>query len=510
MTAATTPPLSGAGTTTSSRVVDSFLSSLLLLLLLTIGQKALGFVRSVLVCRWLPAEELGTWSLLHTMVLTVSPLLLLSIPACFGRYFAIYESRGQLRGFIRQAAIVCFCSLTLGGIVLWLQRATIAQWALGDPNLGHLILAAAVVLLPFGVFSFVMEMILALRQGRLASNLNLVSTLTLTVATLGFLFLCGSTVWAVLYAFALSSMVPLIIGFPACRRVWRGLPADQAALDWSSTWSGMLPVLLLFFVSDLVGNLFFTVDKFMIVNLYQASSETVLYEVGTYEAMQVLPAVMMAVVIWVARTLLPYTARAWEEGQLAEVRLQTHLAIKLVGWCALTLSLFLVAMAGPLCHVLFNGKYDTAIGLMPALAYFYLGCSLSLLWMNYFWCAGVARWSLLGTVAGLVVNAVVNYYLVPQYGIAGAAWGTACGIAAQQLIHLVVAARLGLGWDLGLVALMLGSSLLVVDHGGALAWLAWLALLVGFTGVYSREEQSRLHAVAAGLWDKVTRRHRKT
>lgn len=509
MTAATTPPLTGAISATSTRAVDSFLSSLLLLLLLTIGQKALGFVRSVLVCRWLPAEELGTWSMLHTMVLTVSPLLLLSIPACFGRYFSIYESRGQLRGFIRQAMVICFGSLGLGVGLLCLQRGTIAEWALGDANLGHLISAAAIVLLPFGVFSFVMEMMLALRHGRLASNLNLVSTLTLTLATLGFLFLCGSTAWAVLYAFALSSMVPLIIGFPAWRRVWAGLPADQATLNWSSTWSGMLPVLLLFFVSDLVGNLFFTVDKFMIVNLYQATSQTVLHEVGTYEAMQVLPAVMMAVVIWVARTLLPYTARAWEEGQFAEVRLQTHLALKLVGGCGLTLSLFLVATAGPLCHVLFNGKYDSAIGLMPALAYFYLGCCLSLLWMNYFWCAGIARWSLLGTVAGLVVNAVVNYYLVPQYGIEGAAWGTACGIAAQQLTHLVVAARLGLGWDLGLVALMLGSSLLVIGHGNALAWLAWLVLLIGFTGIFSHEEQRRLHAVAVGLWNKVTRRHRE-
>ena len=446
--------------------------------------------------------------MLHTLVLTISPLLLLSIPACFGRYFAIYESRNQLRGFIRQAAILCLSSMVLGGMALGVYRASIAQWALGDANMGHLVLATAVILLPFGLFSFVMEMILALRHGRLASNLNLASTLTLTLATVGFLFLWGSTAWAVLFAFALSAIVPLLIGYPACRRVWQSLPQDQTALPWSATWSSMLPVLLLFWVSDLVGNLFFTVDKFMIVNLYQAAADTILHEVGTYEAMQVLPTVMMAVVIWVARTLLPYTARAWEDGQVAEVRLQTHLALKLVGGSALTLSLCLVAASGPLCHLLFAGKYDAAIGLMPALAYFYLGCCLSLLWMNYYWCAGVARWSLLGTVAGLLVNGTVNYFLVPQYGIAGAAWGTACGIATQQLTYMAVAAYLGLGWDLGLVTLMLACSLLVIDHGGWLAWSAWAALLIGSAGIFSPEEQNRMQAAATGLWNKVSRSDR--
>jgi O-antigen/teichoic acid export membrane protein len=506
MTAVNSPSLSSPTSTTSSRTVDTFLSSLLLLLLLTIGQKALGFVRSVLVCRWLPAEELGTWSMLHTLVLTISPLLLLSIPACFGRYFAIYESRNQLRGFIRQAAILCLGSMLLGGMVLGIYRATLAQWVLGDANLEHLILATAVVLLPFGLFSFVMEMILALRHGRLASNMNLVSTLTLTLATVGLLFLWGSKAWAVLFAFALSALVPLMFGYPACRRVWQSLPQDQTVLSWSATWSSMLPVLLLFWVSDLVGNLFFTVDKFMVVNLYRAASDTILQEVGTYEAMQVLPAVMLAVVIWIARTLLPYTAHAWEEGQFTEVKLQTHLALKLVGVSGLTLSLCLVATGGPLCHLLFAGKYDTAIGLLPALAYFYLGCCLSLLWLNYYWCAGVARWSLLGTGAGLLVNGIVNYFLVPQYGIAGAAWGTACGIATQQLVHMVVAAYLGLGWDLGLVTVLLAGSLLVIDQGGLLAWLAWAALLIGFAGIFSGEEHRRLQAAAAGLWNKVARR----
>lgn len=510
MTAANSPSLSGTTGTTTPRAVDTFLSSLLLLLLLIIGQKALGFVRSVLVCRWLPAEELGTWSMLHTMVLTVSPLLLLSIPACFGRYFAIYESRGQLRGFIRQAAALCLSSFLLGGLALGVYRATVAQWALGDANLAHLVLVTAVILLPFGLFSFVMEAILALRHGRLASNLNLVSTLTLTLATVGFLFLWGSTAWAVLFAFALSAIVPLMIGFPACRRVWKSLPQDQASLSWSATWWSMLPALLLFWISDVVANLFFTVDKFMIVNLYQAASDTILHELGTYEAMQVLPAVMMAVVIWIARTLLPYTARAWEEGQIGEVQLQTHLALKLVGGSALTLSLCLVAAGGPLCHLLFAGKYDSAISLMPALAYFYLGCCLSLLWMNYYWCAGVARWSLTGTAAGLLVNGIVNYFLVPQYGIAGAAWGTACGIAAQQLTHMVVTAYLGLGWDLGLVTLMLACSLLVIDQGGWLAWLAWGALLIGSAGLFSLEEQRRLQTAAVGLWHKVARRQRDT
>ena len=488
-----------------NRMVDSLASSLFFLLLLTVGQKLIGFVRSIIMCRLLPPEELGTWSMLQTLVMTVSPIVLLSIPACFGRYFAAYRQRGQLASFIRQSSILCGASLGLGMILLWLNREGIASVALGDARLSHLVVYASIALVPFAIFSFLSELLLALRYGRAASNANFVSTMTLTVLSLAFLVCLRPTATVMLGAFALSYAIPLLLCLRLYRQAFAELPENEQRLAWAPTWMWMFPVILMFWFSDLLTNLFFTIDKYMIVNLSRVSGAGVLAEVGAYEAMHVLTGVFFAVAVWIGKTILPYMAKEWEEGHLNEVRLQTNLSIKLLGFSSLAAGVVMTTLAEPLADVLFQGKYNSAAHLVPYLVYFYLGCGTTIMLMNYYWCAGIAAWSTLPLIFGLLTNVVVNYFLIPEYGVEGAAIGTSCGIVCQVIGLSAIGAWRGLGLDLGVVGFLLASSLLVVDPTAVLAWCGLLAVGFGFGGLFSIEERSRLHQALAMLRAKLQR-----
>jgi O-antigen/teichoic acid export membrane protein len=479
----------------TGKLVDSLVTSMVFLLVLTVGQKLIGFARSIIVCRLLPPEELGTWSMLQTLVMVVSPMVLLSIPACFGRYFANYRQRGQLANFISQAAIICGVSLSLGVVGLWIYQVPIAGLSLGDSQRSPLVVYASLALIPFAIFSFLSEMLLALRYGRVASRANFLSTITLTVCSLSFLFLFPPTAVAMLTAFALSFALPLLLCHRTFKQVLGELPANEAQLPWAVTWGRMFPIILLFWFTDLLTNLFYSVDKFMLVNLSRAPFETVMADIGGYEAIHVLTGILFMVTVWIGKTLLPYMAKEWEEGGTVEVSTQTNMSIKLVGFASLAAGLLLSMIATPLCHLLFNGKYDSSAYLVPYLVYFYLGCGTTVLLMNYYWCAGIATWSMLPLIMGSIANGVVNYLLIPDFGVAGAAIGTTCGMACQIISLWAIAVGRGLSIDLGLIGFFLASSLLVIDRTGILGWCSLLVVILGFSGVFSLEERRRLKMV---------------
>ena len=158
-----TPSLTDENTGTESESLgalgDTFLSSVVLLLGMTVAQKAIGFLRTIIVCRLLPPEEMGMWAMLQTTIATILPILLLSIPACFGRYFEFYRGRQQLRAFLRQATLLCSGLLVAGIGLLVLLRQPIAGLTLGSTELGMMIVASAIALVPFAIFCFLCQSI---------------------------------------------------------------------------------------------------------------------------------------------------------------------------------------------------------------------------------------------------------------------------------------------------------------------------------------------------------------
>ena len=93
------PPAEPAAPTASADSEDSLGSSVSWMLVLTAIQKALGFVRSVVVCRLLDPVNLGLMGLSIAFVETALPICLLSIPAIFCRYIEKYRRQQRSRAF---------------------------------------------------------------------------------------------------------------------------------------------------------------------------------------------------------------------------------------------------------------------------------------------------------------------------------------------------------------------------------------------------------------------------
>ncbi len=60
-------------TTPTPLPTDTLVDSVLILLGLSVVQRLVGFVRAVLFCRWLDAEQLGLWDMAFSFLLLAAP-----------------------------------------------------------------------------------------------------------------------------------------------------------------------------------------------------------------------------------------------------------------------------------------------------------------------------------------------------------------------------------------------------------------------------------------------------
>ena len=58
---------------------DTLAASVLILFAITLLQRGVGFGRSVLVCRWLDADQLGRWDLAFGFLMLAAPVLVLGV-----------------------------------------------------------------------------------------------------------------------------------------------------------------------------------------------------------------------------------------------------------------------------------------------------------------------------------------------------------------------------------------------------------------------------------------------
>ncbi|MGD0516345.1 MAG: hypothetical protein ABSA26_02310, partial [Thermoguttaceae bacterium] len=83
---------------------DSLVHSVVLWLALMAVQRAVGFLRAILFCRWLDVGQLGLWDMTFGFLMLAGPLAMLALPGTFGRYAEYYRLRGQLRPFLARTA----------------------------------------------------------------------------------------------------------------------------------------------------------------------------------------------------------------------------------------------------------------------------------------------------------------------------------------------------------------------------------------------------------------------
>lgn len=443
-------PAHSARTADSLRA-DSLSTGIVFMMGLTVVQRLIGFVRTILFCRFLDDDQLGQWSLMFGFLMFAAPVAMFGLTGSFGRYLEHFRARGHLATFIRRTSLVA-AGLGLTAVsMIGIGRHWFSWLIFKDGDQEPLVIAVIAALVVMILFNFLTEVFIGLRRSRVVSRMELISSLTF--ATLG-LGLLATTDWgalAVVLAYACGNLVASLVGIVELWRNWRFLPQPETTLSHRDLWAKLAPFAVWVWMINIVANSFEMADRYMIIHFSGRTASAAQALVGQYYSSLAVPALMVAVAGVFSNLLLPYLSHDWEAGRKESVSRQVTLALKLFALLAITGGVLILVASPVIFGWALAGKYEHGLHVLPWTITFCVWGSLTLIAQTYLWCAERTRISCLSFSTGLVVNLALNWVLLPRMGLLGAVLATAIAQAVALALTCFFGHRGGLQVDRRLI-----------------------------------------------------------
>jgi len=459
---------------------DTLVDSVLILLALTVVQRLVGFVRAILFCRWLDAEQLGIWDMAFSFLLLAAPLSVLAIPGAFGRYLEYYRHRGQLHMFLRRTILACGGLAAVALVVIVLARQWLAKLIFGAEDQVHLVVLSAVCLATVIAYNVLIELFTALRNIRLVSVMQLINSIVFAVLGVGLLLGWHCTAESALLAYGGSCLVAAVYAGWQLPRVWQATPPAHHAPPHRVFWAKIVPFAGWILLASILTNLFGVVDRYMIIHFSQKPAAVALDIVGNYYSSRVVPLLLVSLATMLAAMITPHLSHDWELGRRDLVVLRLRLFVKLFGFALYTAAVAVMLAAPLLFETAFRNKFPGGQSVLPWTLVYCTWFSLSLILQNYLQCAEKVRLSSFALASGLAISVPMNLFLLPRLGLEGAVLSTAAANALSLGLICFFNRRLGFHFDDGVklilalpLVLCLGPWAAVLSLAAVMADAVW-------------------------------------
>jgi len=473
---------------------DTLAASVIVMLLLVVMQRGIGFLRSVMFCKWLTDEQLGQWDMALGFIMLASPLIMLGIPGSFGRYVEYFRHRKQLKPFLRRVTATTAVSVLLAAVIALLVPRPLAEFVFGDADYAGLAMLTVACLVAVSLFNYLTTLLLALRQARVASLMHLLMSVLFAATGLSLLALRADSEMIVV-AYAVASGVVGLMGIAWMVKVWRSLPIDSQPIVRGTLWARIAPFAFFLWMMNWLSNLFAIVDRLMIIHYGGFSPDEALAVVGQYHTARIFPMLFIGLAEMLAMTITPHLSSAWEAGRKDEVGERLGQLLKCVGLGLTIASLGVLLIAPLLFNTVWGGKYAAGLSVLPWTLALSVWAGMASVGVNYFWCAEKNRYSIVPVGVGLLANIGLNAVLLPPFGLFGAVLATMVSWGLAFLVQTLLAARLGMRYDSQLVAIAMLPIALGISR--PVAAVCVVVLLIASRRVWLPEVASRLQGILA-------------
>ncbi len=413
---------------------DSLAASVTILLLANVVQRSIGFGRGILFCRWLTPDELGTWEMAYSFLLLAAPVVVLGLPGSFGRYLERYRQRGQLRTFLRRA-IVWTAVLTAAACALILcEAAQFSCLIFGRDGAGSLVLWVALSLVAVIAHHFMEAVFSALRKFSIVSTMHFCQSISFAVISLALMWCWRFSAASIIIGYGAACLFSVLVML-----LWKGRAVLAEAIPGQIVthrefWPPLLKFAFWVWVTNLGCQLFGVVDRYMLVHFSGLENSAALTLVGHYHASRIVPVLLLSVAALLAGAVMPYLSHDWEAGARERVSQRLNGVLKVTALTMLACGIGVLWIAPLLFHYAFQGRYDEGLAVMPWTLTYCVWYSLFLVAQNYVWCAERTRLATLPLVIGLMINVGIDLFLIPRWGLLGAAVGTTVATAVALAV----------------------------------------------------------------------------
>lgn len=452
---------------------ETLIDSVVMLLIMSVVQRSVGFVRGILVCRWLSPAELGQWDLAYGFLNLAVPVAVLGIPGSFGRYMERYRMRGQGRRFLALTGSVIALLAGAGFTVMLVWPEYISEFVFGHPNATKEVVWLAFGLVSLIGFTSLTELFSGLRQFRVVSLLEFGKSLVYAILSIVLLVAWETTSDAIIVAYTVSAAVCLLAFLVPLRTTWRELPRGEERLVQSELWRTLLPFAVWVWVTNWLVNLFEITDRYMILHFSGMPNEEALAQVGNYHSARIVPLLLLAIAGLISSAALPHLSYDWEAGRREQVSRRVNLVAKMMGLTMVVTGTAIMIAAPLLFEVAFAGKFHGGASVLPLTLTYLCWAALATVLSNYLWCAEKASWGSLALLLGLIVNMALNLTLLPILGLMGAVIATTAAHAVALILIAWCGRILGLKLSLGMVAMLAAPLVLALGPIAGCVFLAF-------------------------------------
>lgn len=381
-----------------------------------------GYIIQSSLGRILGPEDYGRYGLVVTLTTMVIILIGNGIPTAMSKYMSeIIESAPEKILGIKYQAIRLQIVLMLSITALFFFSAPLLSWTLNDPTLTPLFQLSSLIIPAFAAASFYFYYYTGLHFFRLQAILKMSRSLARIIFIIGFAYFFGvegaisGYIAAPLTIFAIALMCDIIIThryFPATKKVI-GTKTELFSSKTLLTYAGPLTLFLLFYEGIL------TLDLYFVKSLLESD-----YLTGIYHASITVGRIPYFLFYALTIILLPAISKTTAERNTLETEALVTKALRLMTLLLFPLVTLLIAYAPEIIHLFYGPAFAESA---TPMALFALGVGfLTVFYVLSFALngAGLVRIPMKLAFFGFLGVIALNYLLIPQWQLIGAALST--------------------------------------------------------------------------------------
>jgi O-antigen/teichoic acid export membrane protein len=458
---------------------DSIAAGVVFALILTVGQRAIGFVRGLLFCRFMSPQELGQWSLVWSFLMMLIPLAVLGLPGCFGRFSEYFKSRGQLGYFVSRVALASSVLTLIAAVAMVLMPESFSYLVFRSTDQTAIVYGMAFCIVMVSASNFLNSLMESLRQVRVVTLMRFLTGMIFATVGLGMVAFMENAAVAATVGFGISSLVGAIPAMWILYKYRSTLNNTGDYLKHSTMWARLAPFAVWLWVSNFFHNCFELSDRYMLLYCSPVNADLAQGLVGQYHSGRTIPLLLISVSAMLAGVLLPYMSANWEKNDRPAVRQQMNWSIKLMGISFTIAGISILMMAPFIFDTILQGRYDDGLAVLPMTLVYCIWFGLATVSQDYLWVAEKGKWTALAIFSGLAVNLLLNWFLIPVYGVHGAVLATTLSNAALITFLLGLNHAFGCKTDAGVWICVLVPLFLLLSPAIALT-LSVIVTAIGF------------------------------
>lgn len=387
--------------------------------------------------RMLGPADYGRYGLVVTLTTMVIVLIGNGIPTTMSKYLSeVLEKDPKNIPAIKHKAALLQTALIGGITVLFFLLAPVIAWLLRDESLTPLFQLSALIIPAFASASFYHHYLTGLHLFKLQAIVKIVRSFArvgfIALATLyfGLEGAVGGYVLAPLFTFGAAILIDI---FYIQRRL--GLGTKTLGHDFNFpaktilAYAGPLTLFLVFY------ELLLTIDLYFVKALLEDDHLT-----GLYNAAITVGRIPYYLFASLAMILLPAISKTTAERNTTETTSLVNKSLRLMTLLLFPMVTLLIIYASQMLHFFYGSRYD---GAEQTLGVFALGVGfLTVFYVLAFALngAGLVRIPMKLSFLGFLLMAVLNFALIPSFGIVGAALAATL-TAFALMISILIATK---------------------------------------------------------------------